>query len=201
MVTAVAGNAVITRPGAVVAPLERAMRVTLELEEGDIARFREALKRAERLVESAGEHEVIESAKYALDHLDIAHAPGYVRKRIAEVQRLIIMLEDEAWNLPARERVDVARTLAYFSDPEDLIPDAMGLIGLLDDAIMLEILMRRFRKVLAAYDDFCRFRQELGPAPAQPGARIEHAGQLARRRESLLQGLKRRASRSHADVA
>ncbi len=134
------------------------MRVTLQLEEDDLLRFRDALARAEALAASADPCHILEGAKYALDHLPIACTPGYVRARIADVQRLIVMLEDEDWLLPPRFQVEVLRVLAYFADPEDLVPDEIGVIGLLDDAILLDILIRDLRGMLRAYAAFVEFR-------------------------------------------
>ena len=68
------------------------MRITFELEPADIERFHEALARARRSAGCADEFEVIEAAKYALDHLCAGNAPAYVRKRVIEVQHLILML-------------------------------------------------------------------------------------------------------------
>jgi uncharacterized membrane protein YkvA (DUF1232 family) len=121
-------------------------------------------------------------------------APAYVRKRLVEVQRLILMLEDEAWALSDPERSDVIETLAYFSDPDDLIPDDVEVIGLLDDAIMLELLLRRLRGVLSAYAEFCAFRATLAAMPPEPGRRHAHARQLAEQRIKL-QARMRRARR------
>jgi uncharacterized membrane protein YkvA (DUF1232 family) len=176
------------------------MRVTLQLEPSDIARFHEALARADRLIESCGEPDIVHAAKYALDHLPIASAPGYVRTRIQEVQRLITMLEDEAWALPRPQRIEVSRVLAYFSDPEDMIPDNLGVIGLLDDAIMLEILLRSLRRVINAYTAFCDLRRDLGPVPGESTARIAYAGELARYREQLFRGMRRRPARNVPDL-
>ena len=169
------------------------MRVTFELEPSDIQRFHEALARAHRMVRCADEADIVAAAKHALDALMVGSAPAYVRKRVVQVQRLILMLEDEDWALPQAEREDVVETLVYFSDPEDLIPDDCSVIGLLDDAIMLELLLRRMHHVLQAYDDFCAHRKALAAAP---GTRLERASALARRRASLQQRMRRRASRT-----
>ena len=170
------------------------MRITFELEPADVVRFREALERAHRMAECADECDIIEGAKQALDGLAIGDAPGYVRKRIVRIQQLILMLEDESWALPAEHRRVVAETLVYFSDPEDMIPDEMSVIGLLDDAIMLEMLLRRIRHVLQAYDDFCAFRRQLGTASGS-ASRIDAAGRLARKRQMLHERMQRRAQR------
>ncbi|MFT3791617.1 MAG: YkvA family protein [Rudaea sp.] len=159
------------------------MRITIELEPGDINHFMQALARSRRTAQQADEADILDAAKQALDSAPLATAPTYVRKRIAGVQRLVAMIEDDAWALPAPARVDVLEALVYFSDPEDLIPDDIEVIGLLDDAIMLELMLRKLAPVLRAYADFCKFREELSAAP--PATRQEYAASLARKREAL----------------
>lgn len=161
------------------------MRITLDLEPDDIERFTAVFERVRRTTRCADEVEIIDAAKYALDHLGIGRAPAYVRKRLVEVQRLIMMLEDEAWNLADPERTDVLETLAYFSDPDDLIPDHIEVIGLLDDAIMLELLLRRLRKMRKAYADFCVFREALRIGSSDATLHAYHARVLAERRAAL----------------
>jgi uncharacterized membrane protein YkvA (DUF1232 family) len=85
------------------------------------------------------------------------------------------------------------KTLAYIADPEDLVPDHVEVVGLLDDAIMLELLLRDQRHLLDAWRDFCVCRATLGVA-AQPDARVRHAAKLARRRKALLERMRRRAA-------
>jgi uncharacterized membrane protein YkvA (DUF1232 family) len=170
-----------------------AMRITFELDPAEVDRFYQALDRAQRLVDSADECDIVEAAKQALDTLPIGAAPSYVRKRLAQVQRLILMLEDEDWALPRSDRDEVLRALVYFSDPDDLISDDVAVIGLLDDAIMLELLVRRMRHALAAYDDFCARRNAFGAKAAHPEERHERAVQLARCRARLHARMQRRA--------
>jgi uncharacterized membrane protein YkvA (DUF1232 family) len=172
------------------------MRITFELEPADVERFHAALARARRMTQCADEVDVIDAAKYALDHMCAGTAPAYVRKRLVEVQRLILMLEDEAWALQDPERSDVIETLAYFSDPDDLIPDDIEVIGLLDDAIMLELLLRRLRHVLNAYSDFCTFRMTLAAMPGDTDARHVYARNLAERRVKLHKRMRRRRVRA-----
>ncbi|GAA0708055.1 YkvA family protein [Dokdonella soli] len=168
------------------------MRITLDLEPDDVDRFQAALARARHTMRGADEVDVIDAAKYALDHLDTSGAPAYVRKRLVEVQRLIMMLEDEVWALTDPERADVIQSLAYFSDPDDLIPDHIAVIGLLDDAIMIELLLRRLRRVRKAYAEFCAFRSSL-PAAADDGeSRQRRARELADRRAALHLRMRRR---------
>jgi uncharacterized membrane protein YkvA (DUF1232 family) len=177
------------------------MRITLELEPSDIARFEAALERACAASRCADESEVIDAAKYALDHLCAGNVPSYVQRRLVEVQRLILMLEDDAWSLAEPERADVVGTLVYFSDPDDLIPDDVEVIGLLDDAIMLELLLRRLRAVRKAYADFCAFRAALDPGARDADARRAHARDLAQLRAELHQRMRRTRKRAATNEA
>jgi hypothetical protein len=172
------------------------MRITIELEPADVERFLQVLARSRRVAQEADEADVLAAAKQALDTLLIGNAPEYVRKRMVGVQRLILMLEDDAWALPQPERQDVLEALVYFSDPEDLIPDNIEVIGLLDDAIVLELLLRRQRHVLQAYTDFCNFRG--GLIDTGPEAHHVNAARLARKREQLLSRMRRRFARETA---
>jgi len=197
------GGAAIPLPRPNYAPTHyySAMKITFELEPADIERFHEALARAERRVACAEEHDIVDATRHALATLPIASAPGYVRRRLQEVERLLGMLEDESWALPQVERAEVLRLLAYFSDPEDLIPDDVAVIGLLDDAIMLELLLKRIRHVVIAYGEFCALRDGQ-PAAADAGDRIRLARELARRRDRLHERMRKRALRDAlADVA
>jgi len=172
------------------------MRITIELEPSDVERFLKALARSRRIAQEADEADILAAAKQALNTLLIGNAPEYVRKRMVGVQRLILMLEDDAWALPAPEREEVLEALVYFGDPEDLIPDEVEVIGLLDDAIVLELLLRRQRHMLQSYHDFCEFRA--GFVDTGPESRHVNAARLARKREQLLARMRRRGARESA---
>jgi uncharacterized membrane protein YkvA (DUF1232 family) len=177
------------------------MRITLDLEPADVERFLGAVAHSHHLVLDAEESDILAAAKHALNTLPIGSAPAYVRKRIVVVQRLILMLEDDAWNLPRPERAYVLETLVYFSDPEDLIPDDIEVIGLLDDAIVLEVLLRRQRHVLQAYTDFCDYRDALPDTSTGTNGCEEAVQKLARRREMLHNRMRRRGERANIAAA
>lgn len=176
------------------------MRITFELESADIEHFQSAFDRARRLACDADEVDIVDAAKQALDSLCIATIPGYVRKRLVHVQRLILMLEDEDWNLGGPERIDALAALAYFGDPDDLIPDHMEVIGLIDDAIMLELLARRMRHVLHAYREFCTIRSAMQAPADNAESRTARARVLAGHRATLMEGLSSRRERVGAHV-
>ncbi len=171
------------------------MRITFELESADIERFRAAFARSREVAGNAEEIDVLDAARHALDTLCVDAVPSYVRKRLVHVQRLIVMLEDDAWSLPDPDRAEVLAALAYFADPEDLIPDHLEVIGLLDDAVMLELLARRMRHVLEGYARFCAFRSTLGAPPPDPEGRSRHARALLEERNARVTGVQARRRR------
>ncbi len=163
------------------------MKIVFDLAPDDIANLKRALARARDAVRSADEEDLIEAARQALDQMHLGNAPSYIRDRIKQVQRLVTMLEDEAWALPSRYRVEVLKALVYFSDPEDLIPDHVPVIGYLDDAIMMEMLLRQERDLLKAYDRFCTARNKLGPMPKDVDERKHWCGSMKRSRSRILE--------------
>ena len=58
------------------------MKISFELEPGDIERFHEALERAERRVACAEECDIVAAARHSLQTLPIETAPGYIRQRL-----------------------------------------------------------------------------------------------------------------------
>ena len=49
--------------------------------------------------------------------------------------------------------------MSYFADSIDLIPDHIPDIGLLDDAMSVEIIIRELRSEMSAYSEFSCFRE------------------------------------------
>jgi uncharacterized membrane protein YkvA (DUF1232 family) len=89
----------------------------------------------------------------------VARSP-FVDRRIDRVGRLIAMIEDPQWALAEPERLRVLAALAYVADANDLVPDDVPVLGLVDDAIMLELVLREFRHELEAYEEFDAFRRD-----------------------------------------
>ena len=176
------------------------MRITFELDSGDLRRFHDAFERARRLAANLDEIDVIDAAKQALDALSMDGVPNYVRRRLVHVQRLLLMFEDEQWALPDPERADALAVLAYFSDPDDLIPDHIAGIGLIDDAVMLELLARRMRHVLDAWERFRAFRDALATA-GDHDARVDRSRRLTAERTAILAAMRARRRRSAAFAA
>ncbi len=82
--------------------------------------------------------------------------------------------------------------LAYVCDPEDIIPDDIPGIGLLDDAVMIELVFRELRHEIDAYEDFRAYRRALPKRLLGKPDAATMAARLARRREQLMSRMRRR---------
>lgn len=136
------------------------MEVTFTLSSKDLAHFRSVLVDAREATKSLDEDEVLASAQQMLDSTKEIEVPDFVAVRLEILQRLIDMMRDEEWALPARDRRRVRNALSYFIKADDLIPDTVPGIGLLDDAIMIELVLGGVQYEIDAYNKFCELRDD-----------------------------------------
>lgn len=136
------------------------LKVTFELEDKDLRYFRNAMKQAREAAQLAGEAEVVSSAEAMVEGVIASNPPAFVLQRIERLQALIAMLRDEEWALAAQERRNVVTALAYFADPQDMIPDDIPVLGFIDDAIMIELVVAELKHELDAFEDFCKYRAD-----------------------------------------
>ncbi len=137
-----------------------ALKVTFELEDKDLKYFRDLMKKAKVSAGKKDDDAVIAKAREVVASVDAKSVPLFVQTRLIKLNSLIDMVEDEEWKLDASERKNILSAIAYFAEPEDLIPDEVPVIGYIDDAIMIELVVTELRHELDAYDDFCRYRKE-----------------------------------------
>lgn len=161
------------------------LKITFELEEQDLKYFRSQMNRAKKAAKAVTEEEVVAKTKEALISVrSQKKVPSFVAERLTKVDSLISMLGDSEWALEAKERKDVLAALSYFNDPEDIIPDNIPVIGLIDDAIMIELVVRELAPEIEAYADFCNYRKG---AP-----KASHEDWLEAKRRALFGRMRRR---------
>jgi uncharacterized membrane protein YkvA (DUF1232 family) len=164
------------------------VRITLDLSDSDVRYFRNYLQTARKRAQGSDESVVLKAATDLIAQVAAAAAPEYVRERITQLARLVQMLEDQRWRLTGRDRARVLNVLAYFVDPDGLIPDRIPGLGYLDDAIMVELVFQELRHELEAYQKFCEFHAGEDRHPEE----IEH-------KRLHLQSRMRRSHRSDRD--
>ena len=135
-----------------------AFEVTFELKESDLDHFRDVMRKAQDGAKELSEQEILENAKDLSESISV-EMPPFVSDRIAKLKTLVAMIEDSEWQIPEEEKSDVLSALAYFSDPEDLVPDHIPVLGFLDDAIMIELVVTELSEDISAFEEFCAYRE------------------------------------------
>jgi uncharacterized membrane protein YkvA (DUF1232 family) len=134
------------------------LELKFELDDSDLAHLRTVFEKALGDTRAADPAELAEGTRRLVEKDLATDPPAFIRKRLESLGKLATMVEDTAWQLPAEERERTLKVLAYFVSPEDVIPDSVPVLGLLDDAIATELLLCGLRHEIEAYDEFCQFR-------------------------------------------
>ena len=137
----------------------RSFKVTFTLDEQDTAYFRNLFRKAKRAAAGTDRDEIIAAAEDLVKSVRTAKkAPNFVIEAISAIEDLTQIIQDEDYRAPKTVVNQVLGALAYFAEPEDLIPDDIPVLGFLDDAIMIKFVEEEFRHELWGYRKFRRFR-------------------------------------------
>lgn len=173
-----------------------ALRVSFNLGESDLKHFRLIMREARHAAAKWTPEEIVAGAHSLLQKVDAATVPEFVSERLVKLELMINMLTDAEWRLPAQDSARVLNALAYFCEPDDLIPDEIPGLGFLDDAIMIELVVRELSHEIEAYRDFCDFRANRSQGGAGNAAGVTRDEWLAERRKSLQTRMRRRRQRN-----
>ncbi len=173
------------------------MPITLnfELNDQDLAHFQAAAERSRKAVEGQSPEQVVAAAVALLEDAQKATLPEFIRQRLLRLDDMIAMLRDDAWAMAAEDRQRVLAALAYFADPNDIIPDSVAVLGFLDDAVMIELSVRELAHELDAYDDFCDYRAREAARRGVDPASLGRTDWLDSRREELVERMHHRRER------
>lgn len=166
------------------------LRITFELEDKDLRYFRGIMKKAQAAASTADEVSIINKARAMVHEVREESVPAFVRQRVDSVESLIDMLADSEWDLDKKERKNVLSALSYFSDPQDLIPDNVPVLGYIDDAIMIELVVNELQHEIDAFADFCAYRK--GEKARNRNQNLSREEYLAIKRRELHQRMRRR---------
>lgn len=130
-----------------------------ELEPARLQRFNDALHELSPEAPGISLDQIATAAERALAcHAD-GGTPSFVQSRMAALARLETMTTDQAWDADGELQRQVAVLQQYRQEAGDLIPDEQPVVGLLDDAVLVDVALQLLRTELAEYEDFCRFRR------------------------------------------
>jgi len=167
------------------------MEITIRLNEEDLEHFRRAMQQAIGRNAGLPPAEICAHATALLERVRSTRVPDFVAERMRRLVTLITMVQDEAWPLNEEERGRALGALSYFAEPHDDIPDAVPVFGFLDDAIMIELVLRELRHELEAYAEFCVVRAAVASQGGETGD-MNRGAWLEQRREELMDRMRRR---------
>jgi uncharacterized membrane protein YkvA (DUF1232 family) len=173
------------------------LRVTFDLEDKDLKFFRANMKQAKEAAEQVSEEQILARAGEMVSQVQSQEIPAFVRQRLERLSALVDMVKDEEWSLAAQERKNVLAALAYFADPQDMIPDDIPVLGYIDDAIMIELVVSELKHEIDAFEDFCRYRKDERSRNRNPNVSREDY-LIMKRRELHARMRRRRSSGSRA---
>jgi uncharacterized membrane protein YkvA (DUF1232 family) len=171
------------------------LTITLEVTDAELDHFRSILERARARSGQRGPEHTIAAVRRAVESLRQRQVSPFVAARLASVEALIAMLDDPEWQLPQAARQRVLGGLAYVADSHDLVPDSVPVLGLVDDAIMLELVLRDLRHELDSYVDFDRFRREAQPRRGAETTHVSREDWLESQRRALHDRIESRRER------
>jgi uncharacterized membrane protein YkvA (DUF1232 family) len=171
------------------------LRVAFELDDDDLKHFRLIMREVRKTAARLAPEDIVASASAQLADVTEASTPGFILDRIRRLKLMISMLTDIEWRLPHEEAGRVLNALAYFTEPEDLIPDHIPGVGFLDDAIMVELVVRELKHEIEAYEDFCDYRDSASRRDGR-AAPVSREDWLEKHREKLQSRMRRRRRES-----
>ena len=149
-----------------------------ELEPSRLDRFNHALRELSPDAPAMTLDQIASAAERAIVRHRDGATPPFVQSRMAALARLEGLATDVAWSASLELKRQIGVLLEYRRDAGDLIPDDQPVIGLLDDAVLVDVALQLLRGELADYEDFCRFRRVAaefaGMSEAETGLTREH---------------------------
>jgi hypothetical protein len=182
------------------------LKVTFDLADADLKHFRTIMAEARKAASDKSADEILDAAAGLMANVGDVELPDFVSDRLEKVETMVEMVRDAEWQLPKEETDRVINALSYFAEPEDLIPDHIPGLGFLDDAIMVELVVRELRHEIQAYNDFCIFRRDEEKRRARAGGPEDDVSReewLSARRQQLHKRMRnrRRKQRSTSRAA
>ncbi len=170
-------------------------KISFSLEESDVAYFRKLFRDARKTAAGQDPSEIIKAVEALIGRVrETKKIPAFVAETVTVLEDLVKMIEDEDYELPKAPRAEVLAALAYFADPEDLIPDTVPGLGFLDDAIMIKIAEEEFRHELWGYRSFVKFRAGAEVRPWTSVAKRRLPDRLLAQRKKIREDVDRRKS-------
>lgn len=117
--------------------------VPIELSDDDLKYFKDTLDVAKNSDVKASQDDIVKKAESMLGTIEKnTKLPDFIKEQFKQLHILINMLTDEDWDIPAPEKTKVKNVISYFTNSFDLIPDDVPGIGYLDEAILIDLVVK-----------------------------------------------------------
>ena len=180
-------------------PRSDSLDIRLRLAPRDVDFLRERLSEAALIGEHESEEALIRVALGALERARSGNAPDYVLRQLSALEEVAALLRDDDWRLPKSARIRARIVFSYFLDERDLIPDDAPLFGLLDDAIMIELLVQELADELQGWRQLAQFRGQLDSRAATRTGR-ERSRRISEKRRVLRAEIQERRAQTGASA-
>lgn len=172
------------------------LQIKFELTDADLDYFRSRFSEAQKKLGTMSVQTVVQSVRALVESGLASEPPEFVRRRLDGLDGIVRMLEDETWQMSDEDRKRVLQVLAYFIDPDDIVADDIPVLGLIDDAIAIELALRQLQHEIEAFEEFSAFRDAETQRRANLGqtADVSKEDWLADRRAALHSRMRHRSS-------
>ena len=136
------------------------LAITIELSDDDLKYFADAMQSAQKESQNLSPQEITDAASKLLQDGKDNKLPAFICRRLSKIDSMVSMVNDAGFGMEEADKKRVLACLTYFANPKDIIPDNVPVLGFLDDAIMIELVVRELQHEVEAYDDFVVYRED-----------------------------------------
>ncbi len=131
---------------------------SLELHDDQLLRFNRIAQRLSPEHQPFTLDQIAGAARRVLRAAAKGQDSTFIKVRMRRAGEMRATYKDAKWEMAPALKADLRDLLDYLDSETGLIPNHIPIVGLLDDAILVDVAMDKFRAELDEYADFCRFR-------------------------------------------
>lgn len=130
-----------------------------EVDSARLPLFNDAMRHMDADATPLGTDQFVTAARRVLERYPTGVTPAFVESRMRAWDHLQQLAEDRDWRADTDVLMRTNALRDYINNPDDVLPDHLPSIGLLDDALLIDVALQNLRGELADYESFCHFRQ------------------------------------------